>query len=159
MTSEKKPRRLKRTPKQIQTKTRHLEALKLRAEGLSLSEIAGKLGYAGVSGVAGAIDAALKLEASEGAERLRGLQSIRLRKLWRRAWEAKDFAGCIRILTREAKLHGLDAPEQIHVQAVIETEEDVKAIIGKEIQDNKEFREFVRAELAKADGAKDVGQV
>ena len=48
----------------------------------------------------------------EPAEGLRKMQSLRLLDLYKKAWESGNVITCLRVMEREARLHGLDAPDK-----------------------------------------------
>lgn len=109
----------KTSPARLRAVERQAKALKLRADGFSLAEIASRLGYRGRQGAHDAITRGLVATLSEPADTVRKLDLERLDGLWRRfyARAGRGSIGaahvCIRILERRAKLLGLDAPQKL----------------------------------------------
>lgn len=100
----------------IEAKRKQAESLNLRLQGLGLQAIADVLGYSDASGAYRAIQAALKATIQEPADELRQQQAMKLQALYSKALTKDDLTVCLKVLTREAKLHGLDAPEQLRVE-------------------------------------------
>lgn len=92
------------------------QALELRKAGVSYAVIAEKVGYSGPSGAFRAVDSALKRTLQDPADEVRRLEIERLDAMllgvWPRARSGDDeaIATVLRIMTRRAKLLGLDAP-------------------------------------------------
>lgn len=110
----------KTTAEAIDRAERRARAVDLRAEGHTLREVAEKLGVS-VSTAASDIDRALAEVPADSVDLLRRLWGQRLDALLRAVWpsamsgnlEAVDKA--VKIANRAAKLHGLDAPQQINM--------------------------------------------
>lgn len=122
--------------KTIETKQRHEQALVLRRAGLSLREVADRLGYKTPSAVQKAIMGALQRPIDEAATALRLLEAERLDRLQLNLWgvatntakqtvviKGKDVEvpypileqisatrAVLKIMERRARLLGLDAP-------------------------------------------------
>lgn len=121
---------------------RDAEAARLRSRGLSLRQIADALGYANESGAYKAVQRALAAVPVEAAEELRRLHRRQLDYLARRAWAVLEcehpliaangrivehdgrplldwrpvlraIDALLRIMEREARLMGLDAPLRV----------------------------------------------
>lgn len=99
-------------------------ALDLRLAGATFQQIAEALGYANRSSARRAFERALEAEIRIGAEAretLRAEQAARLERLLRSAWpaavrgDAKARGDVIRLLERQARLLGLDAPVNLRV--------------------------------------------
>jgi hypothetical protein len=120
---------------------RDAEAARLRSRGLSLRQVADALGYSNESGAYKAVQRALAAVPVEAVEELRRLQLEQLNYLGRRAFEVLEaehplispsgravvhngqpltdwrptlraIDSLLRIMEREAKLMGLDAPQR-----------------------------------------------
>lgn len=142
----------------VESAEKHARALELRKQGKSLQQIADALGYASPSGVHQALTRAIAQTVAEPAADVRALELLRLDSLLERAWrkvEAGDLAPgdfILRLMTRRAKLLGLDAP----VQSKVELQEDFKIMptpdlirrVVDELLSNDERREALLAELA-----------
>ena len=118
---------------------RDAESARLRSRGLSLRQVAEQLGYAGPSGAYKAVQRALAAVPVEAAEEMRRMQLEQLNSLGRRAFEVlerehsliapsgrivvhngqpltdcrpvlKAIGSLLKVMEREAKLMGLDAP-------------------------------------------------
>lgn len=109
----------KTSPARLRAVERQAAALKLRADGLSLAQIAVQLGYRGRQGAHDAITRGLVATLQEPADTVRKLDTMRLDGLWRRFYAKAERGSvsaahvCIRILERRAKLLGLDAPQKL----------------------------------------------
>ena len=116
-------------PAKLKTAQLEEECVRLRLAGLTHRQIAAELGVAPSSAykrVRHALDEVNK-HVSEDAEELRTLELLRLDELqsaiWERALEGDDKAlrGVLSIMSRRAKLAGLDAPvktEGITIDAI-----------------------------------------
>jgi len=97
---------------------RDLKALELRKAGVSYEEIAKALGWKGKQGAWFAVKRCLKKVRQESATELVVLEVERLDKMQTALWakaQHGDYGAVDRILsimTRRAKLLGLDAPEK-----------------------------------------------
>lgn len=116
--------------KAIEARKRQAEALNYRLQGWSLQAIADILGYAGTAGAYKAIITALQATIQEPADELRKIHHHKLQALWLKAWSREDVQACLKVLAREAKLHGLDAPEQHEVELRVhdKTDEEIDAL-------------------------------
>jgi hypothetical protein len=105
------------------------QALELRMAGITFPEIARALGYADASGAHRAVWRALDRLVREPADELRALQHARIeaaiRAIWPRVLRGDDRAilSLTRLLTREARLMGLDAPTEANVNVTRMIEE------------------------------------
>lgn len=92
------------------------KALELRAEGKTFREIAAELGYNSPQAAHKAVMTAIHDHPSEAVENVRRMHLLRLDKLWElhyiNAQTGDNFAtaSCLRIMERQARLQGLDAP-------------------------------------------------
>ena len=94
---------------------RGLEALKYRLEGLTLREIAPKLGIS-YTMVKYDIDRVLEEttgENMESIERMREIENKRIDVLWEVPYRELDVEKCDRLMKRRAALNGLDMPVKI----------------------------------------------
>lgn len=124
---------------------RQEEALKLRIGGATYARIAEQLGYADHSGARLAVQAVLDRQESESAAELRKIEDARLDLLWLRAFttamngnataevRAKAEDRALRVHQARVKLHGLAAPQKVHVdmsldEFVTTVEEDLRAL-------------------------------
>jgi len=122
-----RPRTGSRTsPARIKATQRAAEALRLRAAGMSLKDIAARLGYRGKQGAYDAIQRGLTATLQGPADALRRLDLERLDRLWRGCFltacsgDYRATLACVAIMERRARLLGLDAPRrtesrQLHV--------------------------------------------
>lgn len=103
---------------------RTARALELRLAGLKYGEIANALGYASGQGAHNAVTRAMRQETAqseEHREQLRALQLARTERMLRAIWPnviAGDLFAidrALKILDRQARLLGLDAPTQVAV--------------------------------------------
>lgn len=103
----------------IQATLRQNEAVKLRLTGLSLAEIAERLGYASAGGAHHAINHALKKTLQEPADTLRKLECERLDALLLGLWPAavagdrRAVETILNLMSRRARLLGLDMPTTV----------------------------------------------
>lgn len=100
-----------------ETWERERQVLELRRAGLTYDLIAQQVGYSNASGAHHAYTRALKRTLSEaGADDLRAMELDRLDRLQRMAWplaaqgNLRAIDSILRIMTRRARLMGLDAP-------------------------------------------------
>lgn len=111
----------KTAPETAEAKVRAAKALEMRLEGRTFDEIAESLGYSGRSGAHAAVTASLKAIIREPAEALLKLNLERLDKMFTVAYlnaqagDVNAIAACMRIMERQARLLGLDAPERKEV--------------------------------------------
>lgn len=113
----------RQTAKRIVDAThKQAQALKLRLEGKSLSEIAEAVGYANASGAWHAIQTGLAATLSEPSQELRELELARLDLMWKhtlpkiRKGVASAVLAGIHIVQQRARLLGLYAPKGILVR-------------------------------------------
>lgn len=122
--SVKPPRRgrAKTSKAAVENTEKQRKVLELRRAGMTLQEIADKLGYAGPSGPQQVLDRALERMVREPAESVRALETERLDLLWAKVWEALESGNlaavdsALRVMARRARLLGLDAPTNAIVQ-------------------------------------------
>lgn len=92
------------------------QALELRKAGATFDDIAGKLGYADRGCAYRAVRKALKETLREPADEVRKLEAERLDKLQLALWasalrgDTRSIYPLLRVMSRRAKLLGLDAP-------------------------------------------------
>ncbi len=110
----------KTSPRAIEGAKKSGEAVRLRLAGTSYSEIATRLGYANAGGAYKATLRGIEaLGPPEDAASLRDIQRQRLEALLSGAWDTarsgdtKSIDVVLRILARQARLDGLDAPAKI----------------------------------------------
>jgi len=120
MASPKNPRAESRTsPRRIEATAKQREALKLRTTGMSFWNIAQQLGWKTAYGAQCAIEAALLKTIQAPADEQRKLDLVRLDVMLMAVWarvmggELDAVATALSILTRRAKLLGLDMPIKI----------------------------------------------
>ena len=110
---KRKGARSRTSAKAIELARKRQRALELRVEGKTLQEIADDLGYANVSSVSRLLQAAVEEIPRETADNLRKVHKKKLEKLWRMMIDQKQPIVGVKVLAREAKLLGLDAPTLI----------------------------------------------
>jgi transposase-like protein len=105
----------------VSARLRAIEAVKLRVEGNTYTEIARRVGYANRSTAFHAVNRELERTAQEPADQLRTLECERLNELLRALWP-KAMAGntqavekILMVMDRRARYLGLDAPVRIDV--------------------------------------------
>ena len=87
-------------------------------KGLTFSDIASQVGYASSSGAHEAVRAALEADGGLAAHEIRMLHAARLETLLESVWDAarqgelRAIDRVLRVLDRQAKLLGLDMPQQ-----------------------------------------------
>jgi len=120
------PGELKTSERRMDAADKAREALNARIAGASYDAIAAKLGYASKSGAAMAVSRALKKTLAEPADELRTIHFWRLERTWQ-ALMPKILAGDpaavrsgVRVLEREAKLFGLDAPVKVDLRHLVD---------------------------------------
>lgn len=89
-------------------------ALDMRRNGANYREIADRLGV-GVGTIHRDVSQALRAlvaEQREKAAELLELSLDRLDAIYEAAWTAEDYAICLRVIDQQAKLVGLEAPQQ-----------------------------------------------
>lgn len=124
-----RPKRSQTHPAFIVARERGEQALQLRKEGLTYTEIAEKLGLT-PSGVSGAIKAAMDRITREPAEEVLKLELARLDELYKHArlralglvrqrqkgvsvmGQLDAIDSCLKIMQRRARLLGLDSPDK-----------------------------------------------
>ena len=110
------PGESKTSPRRLAAADRQRQALDLRKAGVSFDLIAQQLGYASRQGAHMAVEAALQKTLQAPGDDLRQLDIARLDSLLLAVWpQARqgmlDYVdAALKILTRRAKLLGLDAP-------------------------------------------------
>lgn len=115
----------KTSERHITAATKAQRAIELRIGGATLDEIAKSLGYAHRSVAGQAIQRGLKAKVSEAADEYRNLHIVRLEQLYMKfhaqaiQGNRQALEGCLKILLREAKLLGLDAPTRTEVAGEI----------------------------------------
>jgi hypothetical protein len=98
---------------------KQLAALEYRKIGYTFAQIADALGYAGPQGAQAAVTTALMRVVREPAEHVLTLELERLDALFVKPFQnalngdITALAGCLSIMTRKAKLLGLDAPARV----------------------------------------------
>lgn len=98
------------------------QVVALRRQGLTWQEIAEQVGYASASGASEAYYRASTRVVVENIEELRALENDRLDNLFAAVWEQalqgdnKALDSCLKIMTRRAKLLGLDAKVEHRVE-------------------------------------------
>ena len=118
-------------PRDESVQLREVQALRLRAQGLTLQQIAEAVGYADRSGAKRAIDRLLEDVKFEAAEEYRQLELTRLEAtaakvtdLLYRTTDEGTILGCARELRHLSqsirKLLGLDAPSRRIVEVITE---------------------------------------
>ena len=130
------------TAQKVQREDRREKVMELAFAGYSLRRIASEIGVSHVT-VSRDIEARLKTaaEASPDTRKYRELHRLRLNRLmtawWRKALHDPDALGnVLRILDREAKLLGLDAPTKLdHGGSVrVDSKPDLSALADKDLQ-------------------------
>ena len=100
---------------------RDLQAQELLKSGATFPEIAQALGYANRSGAFKAVQRCLRAAMVESANEYRQILMLRLEKMFMAVWpqalqgNSKALDGCLKILARESRLLGLDAPTKVEV--------------------------------------------
>ena len=95
--------------------------VELRREGFTWDQIASDVGYASPSGASDAYYRASARVVQDGIEEIRRLENDRLDYLFHAVWEKalegdhKAVETCLKIMTRRAKLLGLDARQEAKV--------------------------------------------
>ena len=113
-----------------ETLDREAECLKLRRGGLTLDEIAKRVGYANPGSVHKALERANARIVRDDIEQIRALEEDRLDTLqaanWGKAMKGDFQAGTLvlRIMDRRAKLLGLDMPLKQEVVVTNATDDD-----------------------------------
>lgn len=101
---------------------RYMQAVSLRAKGLTYLEIRDRLGYAEVKDAWRAVREGLKLALEEPAAEVRALERARLDKLLCAVWDqamqgdGQAIDRVLRIMERRARLDGLDAPAVVDLR-------------------------------------------
>ena len=104
---------------------REAECLRLRRGGLTLDEIAKRVGYASISSVHDALQRANARIIAENVEAIRELEKDRLDLIqaanWSNAMQGDIQAGALilRVMDRRAKLLGLDMPVRIQQEVTV----------------------------------------
>lgn len=105
-------------PSNAEAILRQHRALELRAEGKTFREIAAELGYNSIQAAHKAVMTAIREHPIEAVDQIRNMHLLRLDKLWElhyiNAQTGDNFAtaSCLRIMERQARLLGLDAPTE-----------------------------------------------
>lgn len=112
----------------VNAREREVKALEMRMAGLPYSQIAAALGYRGRSSAYRAVIRVLDRREQEPAERVRNLELQRLERLlmayWTRAVrkrkpDVQAAKMCLDILTRRARMLGLDAPVKVDITDLV----------------------------------------
>lgn len=117
-------RRAESAPVRVRARMREMEALALRAEGLSYAKIASRMGVSSATAYKWVKKALGRLQEklAERAELVWRLELERLDELQAALWgkaqdgDVKAVMAILRIMERRAKLYGLDAPDRLEVQ-------------------------------------------
>lgn len=145
--------------------TRAAAAVNLRIEGASWSDIARVLDYSSPQRARGAVEAALAemAESEEDRDQLRYVMSRRLDRilysLMKRATNPGDqdhivyARTALSVIDRQAKLHGLDAPNQIIVHNA--SDKEVKAYVDKVVTLMKQATDEAEADIVDAEIVED----
>lgn len=111
--------------KQVSSRERECQAIELRKAGHTYQHIAEQLGWSNASGAEHAVKRALMRTIQEPADDLRTLECLRLDTLLSGVWQ-KAIGGNLQaidrvlaILSRRAKLLGLDAPITFNLQQIV----------------------------------------
>lgn len=114
------------------------QALQARIEGATYAQIAEQVGYAGTSGAEKAVKSALRKTLQEPADELRTLHFWRLEAAWRHLMPELlkgnpiAITAGVRVLERQAKLFGLDAPVRLDVRALVRKAAERHGLSGDE---------------------------
>ena len=125
---------MKDTNKALELQHRKKEALQLRLEGKTYTEIAEHMGKS-VSTVHGYVTGSLAEVTKEDAQQLRDVEAARLDALQHAIWDKAidgDLSAIdrvIKIIDRRARLLGLDAPQQVAVNNGMDV--DIDAAVDK----------------------------
>lgn len=119
-----------------QAREREALLIRLRRDGATFQQIADHLGYSSASNAHRAYRRAMeRIPAVEAAE-YRALALQRLEALWQVTWEKAQALGdpaavraCVRILERQARLLGLDAPTNLRVSDGLDGE--IEALLAE----------------------------
>lgn len=112
----------------LTARRREMESLELRMSGLPYSQIAKKVGYRSRVSAYNAVIRVLDRREQEPAEKVRHLELQRLERLLMAYWpraidEAKPDVQaakmCLDILTRRARMLGLDAPVKVDITDLV----------------------------------------
>lgn len=112
----------------MNARAREVKALEMRMSGLPYSQIAASLGYKGRSSAYSAVMRVLDRREQEPAEKVRNLELQRLERLLMAYWprairkRAPDVHAakmCLDILTRRARMLGLDAPVKVDITDLV----------------------------------------
>lgn len=112
----------------VTTKNRDIDALALRTSGSSYEEIATQLGWKSRSAAVKAVRRALDRSLQPVADEYRALQMQRLDAMRRGIWpkvergDARAVEVAVKIEEREAKLLGLDMPQQIVAASLVQSD-------------------------------------
>lgn len=124
--------------KAIEVTERQRQAVELRKAGAGFEEIARQLGYKDASGAYRAVKAALRKTIQQPADELRALEAARLDAMLlgiyadARKGNVAKIDRVLNIMTRRAKLFGLDAPTKTEdVTDYRKEAEAIAAEIGK----------------------------
>ena len=121
---------------------REAECLRLRRGGLTLDEIAKRVGYASISSVHDALQRANARIIAENVEAIRELEKDRLDLIqaanWSNAMQGDIQAGALilRVMDRRAKLLGLDMPVRIQQEVTVwngdaNLDREIQSLIGR----------------------------
>lgn len=129
------------------------QALELRKAGATYDAIARQLGYAGPSSVKKAIDTALARTLKPVADEYRHIHILRLEGMLLalqpaiRAGDPVSIRSAIRVLERESRLLGLDAPIRVDIHRIVE---DVATDLGLTDEERDELFADVANHLTSA---------
>ena len=115
------------SPETAAAKQKAAKAVELRMEGKTFDEIAQEAGYKSRQAAHDAVKRALELIVREPATELIKLDLERLDKMWgihylnAQAGDSQALASCMKIMERRAKLLGLDAKQELEVNATVKS--------------------------------------
>jgi len=157
-TGRKRSREPKSSVRRVRATVKQLKAMELRIAGHTLEEIAQKLRYKDASSAYRAIMAGMIKTIQEPADELRKVHIARCEKMisgkWDDATTGDDDAiqSVLRIMKREAKLLGLDAPEKrehsgtIGVEGEVNVDHSYKGL--EKLLKDKDFRSLASSVLS-----------
>lgn len=121
---------------------RETQCVQLRREGMTLEEIAKKVGYSNASGVQAALYRAYQRVAVEDIDQIRRMENERLDALhnahWSNAMQGDVPSGVmiLKVMDRRAKLLGLDMPVRIQQEVTVwngdgNLDREIQSLIGR----------------------------
>jgi hypothetical protein len=128
----------------IDVRVKHTKAVRLRSEGLTYDEIAGKLGYSDRSAARKAVVGVLQANDHEAVSELRALEGMRLDAIqsahWKSALEDPKTARLVlAVIERRHRLFGLEGrveePQRTPEEQKAWLEEKLEEIAGLRIRD------------------------